>query len=279
MPDQPKIGFFYFRSAPGVARYSLIVSRMPKMAHPPAWALQKFYLASIWPISPYVTPTDPSPVPADKNWLFELDRGMFQLDSSLDPVYRQALERSSLLLAEDFQHFAISEKSMVERWGKLNNIYFEWVVGGIGSNTYGIPRPPASANLIEFDDAVDADGQQGRTSPAKMRIVTAESSGPGTQLKLQSSSHSNEKSSHSHDNPPSTSTALETSDAAGPTKNLARRRGESLRQQSLSAFVPKKMTMSQKAKSDGAYLKLFTADFQPFSKLKMRDYLCSKALL
>ncbi|KAG8250862.1 hypothetical protein J6590_093225 [Homalodisca vitripennis] len=114
---------------------------------------------------------------------------------------------------------------MVERWGKLNNIYFEWLVGGIGSNTYtSTPcksklRYPTYSSLIESDDA---DGQQGRTSPGKMRIITAVSSGPGTQLKLQASSHSNEKSSHSHEDPPSTSTALGTSDAAGPTNQEER---------------------------------------------------------
>ncbi|KAG8334966.1 hypothetical protein J6590_079375 [Homalodisca vitripennis] len=119
---------------------------------------------------------------------------------------------------------------------------------------------------IESDDAVDADGQQGKTSPAKMRIITDVSSGPGTQLKLQSSTHANEKSSHCHEDLPSTSTALETSDAAGQTKHLAKRRAESLRQQSLSAFVPRNITMSQKAKIDEAFLKLFTADFQPTKK-------------
>ncbi|XP_046685511.1 uncharacterized protein LOC124371223 [Homalodisca vitripennis] len=80
-----------------------------------------------------------------------------------------------------------------------------------------------SSGSMEGIESDDADGQQGRTTPAKMRIVTTVFSGPGTQLKLQASSHSNEKSSHSHEDPPSTSTALGTSDAAGPTNHLARR--------------------------------------------------------
>ncbi|KAG8286092.1 hypothetical protein J6590_067614 [Homalodisca vitripennis] len=79
--------------------------------------------------SPNVTPTDSSPVPADKSWLFEPDRGIFNWIGSssvdLDPVYRQVLKRSPLLLAKDFQHFAISEKRYrmlrCERWrgGKI----------------------------------------------------------------------------------------------------------------------------------------------------------------
>ncbi|KAG8282254.1 hypothetical protein J6590_040486 [Homalodisca vitripennis] len=72
--DSTSPGVSPWRNGKRAWRGSILLNSfgIAKIAYPHAWALQNFYMASIWLISPYVTPTDPS---VDKRWMFELDCG------------------------------------------------------------------------------------------------------------------------------------------------------------------------------------------------------------
>lgn len=124
--------------------------------------------------------------------------------------------------------------------------------------------------LLCFFSQIDSDDieaeQEGPPSVKIQKTTATPTTSSSTKRKLQTFSFGQQKfQAADDDHGASTSTGVKTTEVPSPGKNLLKRKGESLRQQSLSAFVPKKITLGQKAKIDEAFSKLFTKDFQPFS--------------